>query len=93
MEGTKPMQVKYGEGKTVYGPGVSIEMSGDELALAVMTWLMAQDVHVFGARTVTVNGELCERSRVYVDPSGFVMTDGERMDGRGPLPNGEQGNG
>jgi hypothetical protein len=82
------MEIKFGEGKTEYGPGAAIEMTGDEVAVAIMTWLMAHDVHILGARTVTVNGQLCETARVYVDPSGFVVAKGELMSGRGPLTNG-----
>lgn len=78
------MIVKYGEGRTKYGPGVSIELTGNEVATAIEAWLVAHDVHVSGARTVTVNGELCEDGHVYVDPSGFVITDGKKLSGKGP---------
>ncbi len=57
-----------------FGRGVSIELNGDEVATAIDAYLKAHRVHVSGPRTVTVNGELCERGRVYVDPSGFVIT-------------------
>lgn len=77
------MEIKFGEGKTEYGPGVAIEMTGDEVALAIFAWLVAHGVHIDGARTVTVNGELCEDGRVYVDPSGSVVADGKRFLGRG----------
>lgn len=78
------MEVRYGKGTTQYGPGVSIDLTGDEVATAVDAWLVAQGVHVRGPRTVTVNGALCEAGEVYVDPSGFVVADGERFSGRGP---------
>ena len=29
------MEIKFGDGPTEYGPGVAIEMSGDEVALAI----------------------------------------------------------
>lgn len=78
------MNIDYGDGPTKYGPGVSIDLTGDEVAIAVMAWLVAHGVHVDGARTVTVNGELCEVGRVYVDPSGFVITpEGRKFSGRG----------
>lgn len=77
------MEIKFGEGKTEYGPGVSIELSGDEVAIAIDAYLVAHGIHVSGARTITVNGELCGRGRVYVDPSGSVIADGERWTGRG----------
>lgn len=79
------MDIKFGEGTTEYGPGVAIEMTGDEVALAIFAWLVAHDVHIVGARTVTVNGELCEGGRVYVDPSGFVVAGGKRFLGRGRI--------
>lgn len=78
------MQVSYGLGKTEYGPGVSVELSGDEVALAVIAYLTAHGVHIDGARTITVNGDLCEHGRVYVDPGGTVVAQGERYSGRGP---------
>lgn len=77
------MDVKHGEGKTEFGPGVSIELTGDEVASAIYTWLTAHEVHIRGAATITVNGELCEAGRVYVDPSGFVVAKGLRLSGRG----------
>ena len=77
------MIVKRGEGRTEYGPGISIELTGDEVATAISTWLVAHDVHINGPRTVTVNGELCASGHVYVDPSGFVIADGEKLSGRG----------
>jgi uncharacterized protein YlxW (UPF0749 family) len=78
------MIAKYGNGCTKYGPGVSLELTGDEVATAIDAWLVAHDVHVSGARTVTVNGRLCEAGTVYVDPSGFVIVDGKKLSGREP---------
>lgn len=78
------MEIKYGDGKTEWGPGVSIGLTGDEVAIAIDAWLVAQRVHVCGPRTVTVNGALCGKGEVYVDPSGFVVADGEKYLGRGP---------
>jgi hypothetical protein len=78
------MEIKYGEGNTEYGPGVSIELTGDEVAVAICAYLAAHEVYYQGPRTVTVNGELCQSGRVYVDPSGFVVAEGVRFDGRGP---------
>ena len=78
------MEVKYGSGKTEFGPGVSIELTGEEVATAIDAWLVAHDVCVRGPRTITVAGELCGDSEVYVDPSGFVIFEGEKYSGRGP---------
>lgn len=77
------MQVSFGKGTTKYGPGVDIELDGNEIARAIMAYLMAHGVYVSGPRTITVNGELCESGNVYVDPSGFAMVDGERYSGDG----------
>jgi hypothetical protein len=79
------MNVRFGDGKTEYGPGVSIELTGDEVATAISAYLVAHGVHVSGPRTVTVNGELCEEGEVYVDPSGFAVADGKRFTGRGTM--------
>lgn len=73
------MDIKHGIGKTKYGPGVSIELTGCEVATAIDAWLAAHGVHVAGPRTVTVNGMLCRRGNIYVDPSGFVITPKGRM--------------
>jgi len=78
------MKVRFGDGKTECGPGVSIEMTGDEVATAIDAWLVSHGVCVSGPRTIRVNGDLCEEGRVYVDPSGFVVADGQMLSGRGP---------
>lgn len=78
------MNINYGNGSTEYGPGVSVELTGDEVATAIDAYLVARGVHVSGPRTITVNGELCDRGHVYVDPMGFVVVDGKRISGRGP---------
>lgn len=77
------MKVKYGEGKTQFGPGVDIKLTGDEVATAIRAYLVARNVHISGPSTVQVNGELCEYGRVYVDPSGFVIHKGKKKSGRG----------
>lgn len=80
------MKIKLGDGKTAYGPGVNIELTGDEVAIAIDAYLVSHRIHVNGPRTITVNGELCERGRVYVDPSGYVIDDngkGRKISGRG----------
>ena len=79
------MRIDYGNGPTHYGPGVDIQLTGDEVATAIDAYLVAHGVHVNGPRTVTVNGNLCELGSVYVDPSGFVITpDGDKFKGSGP---------
>ena len=77
------MDVKHGKGTTEYGPGVDIDLSGDEVAIAIDAYLVAHGVDVFGPRTITVNGELIDVCNVYVDPSGFVIHKGEKISGRG----------
>lgn len=77
------MNVRYGNGTTQYGPGVSIELDGDEVVRAIDAYLVAHGVHVSGPRTIRVNDELCENGSVYVDPSGFVIAKGQKFSGRG----------
>jgi hypothetical protein len=77
------MIIKYGSSKTKYGPGVDIELTGDEIAGAISAYLVAHDIHISGPRTITVNGDLCDFGRVYVDPSGFIISEGVKFDGRG----------
>lgn len=77
------MKVKRGEGKTEFGPGVAIELTGDEVAIAIDAYLVSHRVYVNGPRTIMVNGALCETGRVYVDPSGFVIASGKKFSGRG----------
>ncbi len=85
-EGKRRMKVNYGDGSTKYGPGVLIELSGEEMATAIDLYLHAKNVLVRGPRTITYCGELCadDQCEVYVDPSGFVMNDGELFSGEGP---------
>ena len=77
------MNVDYGEGKTEYGPGVQIVLSGDEVATAIDAYLVSQNICVSGPRTIFVNGGLIGSGQVYVDPSGFVIHKGEKFSGRG----------
>ena len=77
------MIVQLGNGRTQYGPGVRIDLSGSEVGAAIDAWLVAHGVHVCGPRTITVNGELCKLGNMYVDPSGYVIAAGKKFDGRG----------
>lgn len=85
------MKVKYGRGKTEYGPGVDILLTGREVALAIHAYLTARDVHISGACTILVNEKLCDHGRVYVDPGSFVIKKGKKFSGRGPVTDKEQG--
>lgn len=76
------MEVRIGDGKTEYGPGVAIDLTGDEVAIAIDAYLTAHCVYYHGPRTITVNGDLCQEGHVYVDPTGFVVYNGQRYDGR-----------
>ena len=82
MEGAV-MDIRYGNGTTEYGPGVSIDLTGDEVATAIDAYLVAQRICVRGARTITVNNQLCRAGHVYVDPEGSVVYEGDRWSGRG----------
>jgi len=77
------MKIKHGKGTTEYGPGVDIDLSGNEVATAIDAYLVARGVHVVGSRTIRVNGKLCGYGSVYVDPSGFVINKGKKTSGRG----------
>ena len=77
------MKIQYGKGTTEYGPGASIELTGDEVVVAIEAWLVANNVRVEGPRTTSVNGEPCRGGHVYVDPSGSVVVDGKTISGRG----------
>lgn len=78
------MRIHYGNGRTKFGPGVQIDLTGDEVAAAIDAFLVAHGVYVMGARTITVNGKLCDMGGVYVDPSGSVNTDDHHWAGSGP---------
>ncbi len=78
------MKIDYGQGTTEYGPGVLIQLDGNEVATAIDAYLVARNVYVSGPRTVRVNGKLCKEGQIYVDPSGVVIADGEKLSGRGP---------
>lgn len=77
------MEIQFGKGKTEYGTGVQIDLTGSEVAMAIYAYLMAHDVIINGAATITVNGELIENGSMYVDPSGKVIADGVGWDGKG----------
>lgn len=78
------MKVSISDKTGIYGPGVDVTIDGDELALAIETWLMAHDVRVYGARTIIIDEDF-NGARVYVDPSAYVIHDGKRYSGRGDI--------
>lgn len=78
------MKVQHGRGRTEYGPGVQIDLTGDEVATAIDAYLVAHGVVTSGPCTITVNHDLCRIGGVYVDPSGFVIHEGRKFSGRGP---------
>lgn len=67
------MKIKKGKVTTEYGAGVNIELSGKEVATAIMTYLTVKGVYISGPRTISVNDELCKKGRVYIDPSGYCI--------------------
>lgn len=77
------MNIQFGKGTTEYGTGVQIDLTGDEVATAIDAYLVAHGVYVDGARTITVNGGLCEEGEIYVDPSGSVISQGVLWSGLG----------
>ncbi len=77
------MKIKFGSGISEFGPGVDIKLTGEELVTAISAYLVAHGIHVEGVCTITVNGKLCKRAEIYVDPSGSVIYDGIRYTGRG----------
>lgn len=77
------MNIQFGKGTTQYGPGVQIDLTGNEVAIAIDAYLVSHGIHVDGPRTIRVNGELCEEGQIYVDPSGSVISEGIRWSGRG----------
>ena len=79
------MNIEYGNGKTEFGPGVEISLTGDEVVLAIRAFLVARNIFINGPSTTSVNGELIEDGSIYVDPSGKAIVDGVEFSGRGGL--------
>ena len=75
------MEIYYGNGKTKYGTGVIIDLTGDEIAIAINDYLVKRNVNIDGARTTTVNSQKCRKGKVYVDPSGVVNAYGKIWNG------------
>jgi len=73
------MNIEYGNN------GVNITLTGNEVATAIRSYLVARNVHVSGPSTVTVNDELCLCAGIFVDPSGFVVNDGYKYKSRHSL--------
>lgn len=65
--------------------GVYVHLTGDEVATAIDAYLVARGLHVSGPRTVLVNGKLCDTGQVWVDPAGYVIHKGEKIQGRGSI--------
>ena len=76
------MIVDKGKGTTKYGAGVEISLSGSEVATAIRSYLVAHNTIISGPATIRVNGDLCECGSIYVEPSGFVVRNGIKIDGK-----------
>lgn len=76
------MNIEKGIGNSELGPGIAIQLTGDEVASAIESYLVAHNVYVNGPRTITVNNELCKFGFIYVDPMGNVIHNGQRHSGR-----------
>jgi hypothetical protein len=73
------MNIKYRATGTKDGFGVSIDLTGAEVAAAIDAYLVAHGIYINGPRTITVNDALCEVGHIYVDPSGSVLQNGKRL--------------
>ena len=71
------MKIGKGDSAGIYSEGTVIELTGDEVALAIDSWVYSQGVVIDGARTVRVNEVNIESAYIYVDPSGRVIKRGE----------------
>ena len=77
------IEIKRGESTIEYGPGIGIYIDGEDVARAIVAYLVAHGIHVSGPCSVKVGGQLCGFGEVYVDPSGFVIFKGQKISGRG----------
>lgn len=68
------MNIQFGNGKTPQGPGIQINLTGEEVATAIHDYIRAQNVIIDGPSTVMVNSELIRDGGIHVDPSGKVVT-------------------
>ena len=66
------MDIVKGKGETLYGKGISILLTGDEVAMAIRDWIKNKATHISGPSTVLIESKLCTGAEVYVDPSGYV---------------------
>lgn len=73
------MKIKAASGSTMYGAGVNITLTRDEVAQAIFEWIASKGVKVEGPRTIISQAELM----VYVDPSGSVSSGGMTIYGNG----------
>lgn len=76
------MIIKKGNGKTKYGKGIDIKLSGEEVALAIDSYLYSHGIYIEGAATIRVNDNFCKFGSVYVDPSGSIIFKGKKISGR-----------
>lgn len=68
------MKIRHGDGQTEHGPGVLIELTSEEVVLAIHGWLVDKRIGIEGPRTVKVNGGVVRHASVYVEPCGKVYT-------------------
>jgi len=83
------MNVQHGNSTLSTGPGVTICLSGEEVATAIEAYLVAHNIVADGFRTVSINGNFCGPDRgtctIHVAPAGFVITNGVKFTGSGKI--------
>lgn len=51
------MNIQKGKGITKYGPGIQIDLTGDEVAIAIDNYLESKGVYINGPRTINKQKE------------------------------------
>ena len=81
------MNIQHSNGQSEYGPGVEINLTSEEIAIAIHAYLVSHNINIIGPRTINVNGILCKYGQIYVDPSGIVERDARIWYGSGNSQN------
>lgn len=80
------VEVKYGNGKTEYGPGVLITFDANDICRFIISALEERyGITIGGPRTIKIGGELIQGDgSIYVDSSGSAVCGDLLYSGRGP---------
>lgn len=80
------MHVGYGKVLTEAGPGIRVQLTSQEVEIAIRCYLTAHCLQLHGDYKITIDNAPVGDAEILVEPAGYVVVRGKKMCGGGPTP-------